>query len=56
MGQILSGGWKTEKKSKPQLWKKVLAKVHNENPGHWAAWKSMKAVKIYKQLGGRYIR
>jgi hypothetical protein len=50
----LQGGWATVEKTNPELWKRVLNKVHKENPGPWAAWKSMKAVRLYKEMGGKY--
>jgi hypothetical protein len=58
MGQIgskqLLGGWDSVEKGNPELWQKVLKKVHRENSGPWAAWKAMKAVRIYKEMGGTY--
>lgn len=50
----LSGGWKSIPKSNPQLWSRVLQEVKRE-PGPWAAWKAMKADKLYKQRGGRFL-
>jgi hypothetical protein len=50
----LNGGWATQPKSDPALWQRVLNKVKKE-PGPWAAWKAQKAVKIYKEKGGRYL-
>ena len=49
----LHGGWATVEKSDPELWAKVLKRV-KKLPGPWAAWKAMKAVEIYKKLGGKY--
>jgi hypothetical protein len=54
MGNNLSGGWKKQEKLNPELWKKVLAQVHEKHHGPWAAWKSMEAVRIYKERGGKY--
>ena len=53
MGQSFSGGWKSAEKKNPKLWNRVLAQVNRE-PGKWAAWKAMKAVRLYKQRGGKY--
>ncbi len=50
----LRGGWKSVKKSNPKLWEKVLDEVRKK-PGKWAAWKSMLAVKMYKERGGKYL-
>jgi hypothetical protein len=47
------GGWKTQEKTNPKLWAKVLQKERRK-PGPWAAWKSMEAVREYKRLGGKY--
>jgi len=51
----LKGGWKSVPKSNPELWQKVLNSVKRE-PGPWAAWKAMKADKIYKEKGGKFLR
>ncbi len=53
---VFNGGWKSIPKSDPELWNKVLLKVKREEPGKWAAWKSIKAVNLYKKLGGKYLR
>ena len=50
----LRGGWKSVRKSNPILWKKVLDEVKKE-PGPWAAWKAIKADKIYQQKGGKFL-
>jgi hypothetical protein len=50
----LSGGWKSVPKSNPKLWSRVLQEVKRE-PGPWAAWKAIKADKLYKQRGGRFL-
>ena len=49
----IEGGWKTQEKTNPKLWAKVLQKERRK-PGPWAAWKSMEAVREYKRLGGKY--
>jgi hypothetical protein len=49
----IQGGWKTQEKTDPKLWAKVLQKERRK-PGPWAAWKSMEAVREYKRLGGKY--
>lgn len=49
----LRAGWTSVPKSDPVLWEKVLKSVR-KLPGRWAAWKSMKAVRMYKDRGGRY--
>lgn len=49
----LRAGWTSVPKSDPVLWEKVLKSVR-KLPGRWAAWKSMKAVKMYKDRGGKY--
>lgn len=51
----LKGGWKSVPKSNPALWRKVLESVKRE-PGPWAAWKAMKADKIYKEKGGKFLK
>ena len=50
----LIGGWMTVPKSDPRLWEEVLDEVKKQNPGPWAAWKAEKAIKVYKERGGRY--
>jgi hypothetical protein len=50
----LKGGWKSVPKSNPELWQKVLNSVKKE-PGPWAAWKAIKADKIYKEKGGKFL-
>jgi hypothetical protein len=50
----LSAGWKSVRKSNPELWAKVLAKV-KKYPGPWAAWKAMEADRLYKARGGRFV-
>jgi len=50
----MSGGWRSVPKSNPTLWKRVLSQVKRE-PGPWAAWKAIKADKIYKERGGRFL-
>jgi hypothetical protein len=49
------GGWASVPKSNPALWKKVLAEVKRES-GPWAAWKAIKADRIYKDRGGRFLK
>jgi|694.fasta_scaffold108893_2 hypothetical protein len=51
----LKGGWKSVPKSNPELWQKVLNSVKRE-PGPWAAWKAIKADKIYKEKGGKFLK
>ena len=50
----MSGGWKSVRKSDPALWARVLSEVKRE-PGRWAAWKAMKADKLYLERGGRFM-
>lgn len=50
----LRGGWKSVRKSDPVLWKNVLNEVKRE-PGPWAAWKAVKADKIYLERGGKFL-
>lgn len=50
----LSAGWQSVPKSNPTLWKRVLSQVRRE-PGPWAAWKAIKADRIYKAKGGRFL-
>lgn len=50
----LKGGWASVPKSDPELWQRVLNKVKRE-PGPWAAWKAEKAIKLYKEKGGKYL-
>lgn len=54
MKSRLRAGWAPVRKSNPALWKRVLSKVKRE-PGRWAAWKSIKADREYKRLGGRFL-
>ena len=51
----IKGGWKSVPKSNPELWQKVLNSVKRE-PGPWAAWKAIKADKIYKEKGGKFLK
>ena len=48
-----AAGWTSVKKSDPALWARVLADVKAE-PGRWAAWKAIKADRLYKEKGGRF--
>ena len=50
----IEGGWASVPKSDPELWARVLAQVKKE-PGPWAAWKAVKADRIYKSRGGRFL-
>jgi len=53
--RFFKGGWKSVPKSNPQLWQKVLSSVKRE-PGPYAAWKAIKADKIYKKKGGKFLK
>lgn len=49
----------TAKKSKPSLWKRIVARVksqasHGTKAGQWSARKAQAAVKAYKKAGGGY--
>lgn len=49
----------TAKKSKPSLWKRIVARVksqasHGTKAGQWSARKAQAAVKAYKKAGGSY--
>jgi len=48
------GGWAPVPKSNPKLWSKILSGVKRE-PGPWAAWKAIKADKLYKEAGGHFL-
>ena len=49
---------KTAEKSKPELWKRIVAKVKRGekggDKGEWSARKAQLAVKMYKDAGGGY--
>ena len=46
-------------KSKPELWKRIVARVKAGNKGgdkgEWSARKAQLAVKLYKEAGGGYV-
>lgn len=46
------------KRTRPNLWKKIVSKVKSESkggqPGQWSARKAQLAVKMYKKRGGGY--
>ena len=48
----------TTQRTKPELWKKIVAQVKKGSrgglSGQWSARKAQLAVKIYKQKGGEY--
>jgi hypothetical protein len=49
---------KTAEKTKPELWKRIVAKVKRGDKGgdrgEWSARKAQLAVKMYKDAGGGY--
>jgi hypothetical protein len=49
---------KTAEKTKPELWKRIVAKVKRGekggDKGEWSARKAQLAVKLYKDAGGGY--
>ena len=50
---------KTAKKSKPSLWKRIVARIksqasHGTRAGQWSGRKAQAAVKAYKKAGGGY--
>ena len=50
---------KTATKSKPTLWKRIVARIksqasHGTAAGQWSGRKAQAAVKAYKKAGGRY--
>lgn len=51
-------GVKTAVKTKPELWKKIVAQVKRGDKGgdkgEWSARKAQLAVKLYKDAGGGY--
>ena len=49
----------TAKKSKPSLWKRIVARIksqasHGTRAGQWSGRKAQAAVKAYKKAGGGY--
>ena len=49
----------TATKSKPKLWKRIVARIksqasHGTRAGQWSGRKSQAAVKAYKKAGGSY--
>ena len=49
----------TAKKTKPSLWKRIVARVkaqasHGTKAGQWSGRKAQAAVKAYKKAGGGY--
>ena len=49
----------TAKKTKPSLWKRIVARVkaqasHGTRAGQWSGRKAQAAVKAYKKAGGGY--
>lgn len=49
----LKAGWKPVTKLNQKLWDQVLKEIKLE-PGPWAAWKAMKADKLYIERGGKF--
>ena len=50
---------KTATKSKPKLWKRIVARIksqasHGTRAGQWSGRKAQAAVKAYKKAGGGY--
>ena len=50
---------KTATKSKPKLWKRIVARIksqasHGTRAGQWSGRKAQAAVKAYKKAGGSY--
>ena len=50
---------KTAKKTKPSLWKRIVARIkaqasHGTGAGQWSGRKAQAAVKAYKKAGGGY--
>ena len=50
---------KTATKTKPSLWKRIVARIkaqasHGTGAGQWAGRKAQAAVKAYKKAGGGY--
>ena len=50
---------KTATKSKPKLWKRIVARIksqasHGTRAGQWSGRKAQAAVKAYKKAGGCY--
>lgn len=49
----------TAQKTKPELWKRIVARVKagskGGDKGEWSARKAQLAVKLYKEAGGGYV-
>ena len=46
---------KSAQRTNPQLWSRIVAELKASNDGAWNARLAQRAVKIYKDRGGRYV-